>query len=164
MISPGIITINGELQPLGQYTNIPSTYRELITHLEGFSLDEVHPGFVHPVIHRSSALRSVGGYDTQFLSGKQSYEDDSLLIGYIYYMGTKNNWRPKCYLNSWVYHATMAQRMFLPDRHLDFSINEKGLFLQYGAYGLKQLSEIHSHSTDFEQIIHRYVHEEDEHD
>mgnify|MGYP001281113204 CR=1 FL=1 len=161
MISPGIITINGELQPLGQYTHIPSTYPELITHLEGLSLDEVHPGFVHPVIHRASALRSVGGYDTQFLRGKQGYEDDSLLLGYVYYMGTKNQWRPNCYLKSWVYHATMAQRMSLPDKHIDFAINEKGLFQQYGAYGLKQLSQIHSNPTGFEQIIHRYIHEEE---
>ncbi|OAB40044.1 hypothetical protein PMSD_03080 [Paenibacillus macquariensis subsp. defensor] len=161
MISPGIITITGELQPLRQYTTIPSTYRELITHLESLSVDEVHMGFVHPVIHRASALQSVGGYDTQFLSGKQGYEDDSLLIGYVYYMGTKNNWRPKCYLKSWVYHATLAQRMSLPDRHIDFAINEKGLFQQYGAYGLKQLSEIHSNSADFEQLIHRYILEEE---
>ncbi|MEC0094296.1 glycosyltransferase family protein [Paenibacillus macquariensis] len=161
MISPGIITITGELQPLGQYTTIPSTYRELITHLESLSVDEVHLGFVHPVIHRANALQSVGGYDTQFLSGKQGYEDDSLLIGYVYYMGTKNNWRPKCYLKSWVYHATLAQRMSLPDRHIDFAINEKGLFQQYGAYGLKQLSEIHSNSADFEQLIHRYILEEE---
>lgn len=161
MISPGIITINGELQPRGQFTTIPPTYGELITHLESLSLDEVHPGFVHPVVHRADALRSVGGYDTQFLRGKQGYEDDSLLLGYVYYMGTKNQWRPKCYLKSWVYHATMAQRMSLPDKHLDFALNEKGLFQQYGAYGLKQLSEIHSNSAGFEQMIHRYIQEEE---
>jgi len=161
MISPGIITITGELQPLGQYTIIPSTYRELITHLESLSVEEVHTGFVHPVIHRASALQSVGGYDTQFLRGKQGYEDDSLLLGYVYYMGTKNKWRPKCYLKSWVYHATMAQRMSLPDKQVDFSLNEKGLFQQYGVYGLRRLCEIHSNSDGFKTIIDRYIHGED---
>ncbi len=161
MLSPGIITINGELQPLGQYTTIPSTYGELITHLESLSKDEIHSGFVHPVVHKSSALQAVGGYDIEFLRGKQGYEDDSLLLGYVYYMGTRNHWRPKCYLKSWVYHATMAQRMSLPDKHIDFALNEKGLFQQYGAYGLKQLSNIHLNPEGFEQMIHRYIHEED---
>ncbi|WP_438350062.1 hypothetical protein ACP8HI_05170 [Paenibacillus sp. FA6] len=161
MLSPGIITMNGELQPIGQNTTIPSSVSELIAQLESLSIDLVHPGFVHPVVHKATALRSIGGYDIQFLQGKQGYEDDSLLLGYSYYMGTRNNWRPKCYLKSWVYHATMAQRMSLHDKHIDFALNAKGLFQQYGAYGLKRLSDIHSDYIRFEQIIQRFISEED---
>ncbi|MDQ0268280.1 hypothetical protein [Cytobacillus purgationiresistens] len=157
MISPGILTMNGELQPLNLYTAIPDNTDDLIALLGKMNRDEVHERFVHPVIHKASILRVIGGYDTRFLQGKQGYEDDSLLLGYAYYMGTRTNWRPKCYLKSWVYHATMAQRGTFTDRHLDFSINEQGLIRQYGAYGLKRLSNIHQNSSVFDMLLQDFL-------
>jgi len=159
MVSPGILTISGEMQPLGNFVEIPEDTSELISLLAKWVRDEVHERFVHPVIHKSQILKEVGGYDTQFLKGKQGYEDDSLLLGYLYYMGTRTNWRPKCYLKSFVYHAGMAQRMSLPDKSIDFDLNEKGLIKQYGAYGLKQLSHIHENSSSFKLILDKFMEE-----
>ncbi|RTE00421.1 glycosyltransferase [Paenibacillus whitsoniae] len=156
MISPGILTQYGELQPIGNSAIIPETIEELIKLLEDSARNEVHEGFVHPVVHKANALREIGGYDTRFIKGKQGYEDDSLLVGYLYYMGTRTNWRPKCYLKSLVYHATMAQRMSLPDKHLDFDLNGVGLFFQHGAHGLKQLSKIHKNATTFDLLLEKF--------
>lgn len=156
IVSPGILTSNGEMQPLGQHIQIPSESSELISLLESLASDKIIEGFVHPVIHQSQILKEIGGYDTQFLRGQQGYEDDSLLLGYSYYMGTRLNWRPKCCLNSWVYHATMAQRMSLPDKEIEFTLNEAGLFHQYGAYGLKRLAKIHQNSSLFEQLFEKF--------
>ncbi len=62
-------------------------------------------------------------------------------------------------LKSWVYHATMAQRMSLPDKHLDFELNEKGLVHQYGIYGLKHLSNLHKNPSAFEHLIQKSLNE-----
>ncbi len=156
MLSPGIMTKYGELQPLNSYIELPSESSEVIQYLEQLSRNQVVERFVHPVIHKASVLKEIGGYDTNFLKGKQGYEDDSLLLGYLYFMGTRTNWKPKCYLKSWVYHATMAQRMSLTDKHLDFELNEEGLYHQYGAYGLKHLSKLYSNSTVFQQLLDKY--------
>ncbi|OPA73070.1 hypothetical protein BVG16_30870 [Paenibacillus selenitireducens] len=153
MISPGIVTMYGELQPISEEIAIPDNAAALIALLGDLNREEIREGFVHPVVHKASILREIGGYDTRFLRGKQGYEDDSLLLGYLYYMGTRSNWRPKCYLKSWVYHATMAQRMSLPDKHLEFALNEEGLIRQYGAYGLKRLSIIHRNPSAFETLL-----------
>ena len=160
MLSPGILTLSGELQPIGSRIQLPATYIELIEVLNQLPRAEISVGFVHPVVHKSAVLQQIGGYDTDFLKGKQGYEDDSLLLGYLYYMGTRSGWRPKCLLSSWVYHATMAQRMSLPDRHEQFHLNEKGLFQQYGAYGMRQLSAIHANAPHFKELIHKYTAEE----
>ncbi|WP_211745662.1 hypothetical protein [Paenibacillus sp. Marseille-Q4541] len=157
MVSPGIVTRNGELQPIRHVTSVPDNNADLINLLKQLNRDEMVEGFVHPVIHKSSILREIGGYDTRFLQGKQGYEDDSLLLGYCYYMGTRTNWRPKCCLKSWVYHATLAQRMTLPDKHVDFALNEQGLILQYGAYGLKRLSNIHQNPSAFDTLLHKIL-------
>ncbi|MCS7460416.1 hypothetical protein N0M98_09705 [Paenibacillus doosanensis] len=157
LVCPGILTSGGELQPLGLYGTVPQQTDELIAYLESLSRNEIREGFVHPVVHKSAALREVGGYDTRFMKGKQGYEDDSLLVGYSFYMGTRNRWKPKCCLHSWVYHATMAQRMSLPDRHADFTLNETGLFQKYGAYGLEQLSALYPNSKVFEQLLQKFV-------
>ncbi|MDR6881951.1 methyltransferase domain-containing protein [Bacillus sp. 3255] len=143
MISPGIVTKVGDMQPIGGHIEVPAHLSDLCLLLEGLARDEIYEGFVHPVIHKVKVLHEVGGYDIKFLKGKQGYEDDSLLLSYHYYMGTRMNWKPKCNLQSWVYHATMAQRMSLADKHLDFSLNEEGLFNQYGAYGIKKLAKLH---------------------
>jgi hypothetical protein len=157
MVSPGILTSSGELQPLNQFTVLPENTTDLISLLEGFSKDEVRERFVHPVIHRAEVLKTIGGYDLQFLKGKQGYEDDSLLLGYYYYMGTRTKWRPKCFLKSWVYHATMAQRMSVPDKDLDFKANKEGLFVQYGAYGMKHLSHLHQNTPFFDSLLKEFL-------
>ncbi|MBJ9993538.1 hypothetical protein [Paenibacillus sp. S28] len=157
MISPGIVTMYGELQPIGIETEIPDNSLDLIPFLMDLQRDEIREGFVHPVVHKARILREIGGYDTQFLRGKQGYEDDSLLLGYYYYLGTRNNWRPKCYLKSWVYHATMAQRMTLPDKHMEFALNEEGLIRQYGAHGLRSLSNIHQNPAAFDHLLQKFL-------
>ncbi|MEJ9216913.1 hypothetical protein P4H46_01610 [Paenibacillus glucanolyticus] len=157
MVSPGIVTSSGELQPLKEFIQLPETPEHLMTALQQLSREGTAYGFVHPVVHNAEILRRIGGYDTRFLPGKQGYEDDSLLLGMRYYMGIRSEWRPKCCLESWVYHATMAQRMSLQDKHIDFSINEEGLFHQYGAYGLRELAEIHRDSQGFLQLFHKYT-------
>ncbi|WP_235613081.1 hypothetical protein [Paenibacillus sp. LC231] len=157
MVSPGIVTSSGELQPLGAYILLPDTPEGICETLQQLPREGTADGFVHPVVHRADILREIGGYDPRFLSGKQGYEDDSLLLGMRYYMGTRTKWRPKCCLESWVYHATMAQRMSLPDKYIDFSKNENGLFHQYGAYGLRELADIHHGSEGFLQLFRKFT-------
>ncbi|WP_164545609.1 hypothetical protein [Paenibacillus albus] len=157
MISPCIVTESGHLHPidnqkpavqLPEGKKLENMLLLLEEISEQFHSQEPHIGFIHPVIHRSSALRHIGGYDHRFLPGKQGYEDDSLLVGYSYYMGTQNSWRPKCLPTSWVYHATLAQRMTLGDRQEEFQKNLNGLFQQYGAYGLKELARLHGETSN----------------
>lgn len=148
MVCPGILTSQGELHPDKKgkitVTEVPFDNEELMKALlNQLTLDKVVEGFVHPVIHRSEALKAVGGYDTRFLPGKQGYEDDSLLIGYRYYLGTKSNWKPKCLLKTRVFHATLAQRMSLADKNDDFRKNLRGLIYQYGVKGLLELNSIY---------------------
>ncbi|GAB6926142.1 hypothetical protein JCM10914A_01250 [Paenibacillus sp. JCM 10914] len=157
MVSPGILTASGELQPLQEFITLPDDPDELIRTLQHLSREDIAQGFVHPVIHQASVLRQIGGYDTRFLSGKQGYEDDSLLLGMRYYMGTRTAWRPKCCLESWVFHTTMAQRMSLPDKHIDFARNEEGLFRQYGVYGINELLRIHGESDWFRYLHDKYI-------
>lgn len=157
MVSPGIVTSRGELQPLKEFIQLPETSEQWLATLQRLPREGTAYGFVHPVVHNAAILRRIGGYDTRFLPGKQGYEDDSLLLGMRYYMGTRSDWRPKCCLESWVYHATMAQRMSLEDKHIDFSINEEGLFHQYGAYGLRELADIHGGSEGFLELFHKYT-------
>ncbi|WP_232436774.1 glycosyltransferase family 2 protein [Paenibacillus senegalimassiliensis] len=158
MICPGILTSSGELLPLKQQVTLPENEQELLALLASLPQSGVRPGFVHPVIHRREALESVGGYDLRYFAGKQGYEDDSLLIGYANYMGTRTDWRPKCLLSSWVYHATMAQRMSLPDKWTDFDLNRKALLRQYGGYGLEQLALLHD-NPDFKVMLEHYLNE-----
>ncbi len=158
LVSPGILTGYGELQPIGQQLSREAAEAgSMLEVLASLARNEIAHGFVHPVVHNSDILRRIGGYDTSFLRGKQGYEDDSLLLGCCYYMGLRSGWRPACNLNTWVYHATMAQRMSLPDKQLDFALNEQGLLRQYGAYGLKHLAELHGQPGAFEYIASRYV-------
>ncbi|WP_036604534.1 glycosyltransferase family 2 protein [Paenibacillus assamensis] len=157
LISPGILTAEGVLQPLGTHVEVPSSYEQLCSLLNSCSQTSVMSAFVHPVIHRASILRAIGGYDIRFLRGKQGYEDDSLVLGYLYYMGLRSNWRPKCCLASWVYHATLAQRMSLPDKHMHFAQNEQGLLEQYGAHGLEQLQRIYPDSAIFHELLNSWL-------
>ncbi|KJS21270.1 MAG: hypothetical protein VR72_10965 [Clostridiaceae bacterium BRH_c20a] len=158
MVCPGILTSRGELHPEEKertiITDIPLSNQEYMYNmLINLTYEKVLEGFVHPVLHRAEALLAVGGYDTRFLQGKQGYEDDSLLIGYRYYLGTKNNWKPKCCLKTRVYHATLAQRTSLADKNQDFEKNLKGLVYQYGIKGLMELSSIYQENSHFREVI-----------
>jgi len=160
MLSPGILTLSGELQPMdieGSKVEIPQKNADLISLLTQFARDEICEGFVHPIIHKSHILKDVGGYDYRFLKGKQGFEDDSLLLGYLYYMGTRTKWKPKSYLKSWVYHATMVQRMTLHDKDQDFQLNLNGLFYQYGGYGFRHLSKIYNNDANFQMFFEKVL-------
>lgn len=157
MICPGILTSKGELHPEKKekrmVKEIPFGNEEHMNDLlDKLTFDKVVEGFVHPVLHRSEILKAVGGYDTRFLQGKQGYEDDSLLIGYRYYLGTKINWKPKCLLKTRVYHATLAQRASLIDKNQDFQKNLRGLIYQYGVKGLMELNSIYEDNNHFKEI------------
>ncbi len=108
--------------------------------LASFQSDRIERGFNHPCLHKMEVLRAVGGYDTRFLTGKHAFEDDSLLIGYHYYYGTRAAWHPKINCNSFVYHAVGAQRYGLSG---DLFENFDGLVRQYGALGVGVLAELH---------------------
>lgn len=154
MIAPGILTAFGEKHPehKGKKTvNVPNAYDDKLKLLKTLARDKICHGMVHPVIHKSDALKHIGGYDTRLLNGRQGYEDDSILIGYRYYMGTRNGWKPKANLNTFVYHASLAQRMHMDNINEEFEKNLEGLVQQHGIYGLRQLSEIHQ-DPYFKQI------------
>lgn len=128
--------------------NFPKDLDGRIKVLESLQEDTVKEKFVHPVIHRAEVLKEIHPYDVRFLTGKQGYEDDSILLGYNYYIGTKHKWRPKMYMGSCVYHKTLAQRIGLPNIFDEFSKNYMGLKNQYGGYGFEELARIH-HNEDF---------------
>ncbi|WP_020616853.1 hypothetical protein [Paenibacillus daejeonensis] len=157
MICPGIVTSAGELQPLGLRVPPATDAEQWLNLLASLPLGGLAYGFVHPVIHRSEALQAIGGYDTGLLRGRQGYEDDSLLLGYAYYMGTRNEWKPRCCLQSWVYHATMAQRMSLQGKLQDFALNELGLFHLYGINGLRALARLHNKPNLFDELVLKYM-------
>ncbi|MDU5949341.1 MAG: class I SAM-dependent methyltransferase, partial [Paenibacillus macerans] len=157
MICPGLLTAYGELQPLGERIDLPRSPEAILQLLGQLPQEGLKPGFVHPVLHRAELLRELGGYDVRFLQGTQGFEDDSLLLAYAYYMGTRSGWRPKCCLASWVYHATLAQRMSLSNIGTEFLRNEEGLASQYGAYGLRQLSLLHGNHSGFRELFHKYI-------
>lgn len=139
-----------------QTFDFPKDLSERITLLESLQEDRVEEKFVHPVIHNAKVLREIHPYDIRFLTGKQGYEDDSILLGYNYYIGTKHKWRPKLYMGSCVYHKTLAQRTMLPGIYEEFGRNYAGIRTQYGAYGFEQLYRIHNNPqfmNDFEACI-----------
>jgi hypothetical protein len=92
-------------------------------------------GFTHPAIHKVEALKNINYFDGGFLTAKQNFEDDSILLGYRYYMGTRVNWKSKCNLNSCVFHKIGAQR-FRIEKNDDYNKNLNGFIRQYGAYGM----------------------------
>lgn len=160
MVCPGIVTQFGEVHPLAkniQSVQVPDSTSAIIELCDRLKEDKICQGFVHPVVHKSQVLKEIGGYDTGFLTGKQGYEDDSLLLGYSYYLGTKRAWKPKCYLESYVYHASLAQRATLENIHAEFAANKEGLFRQYGAYGFKQLARIHN-NAEFLRLFDQFRH------
>lgn len=144
VISCGIVDKVGSMAFANKRVEkLPADPDKIDEYLSTLTTDSVKPGFTHPCIHNSSILKEVGGYNTHFLVGKQIFEDDSLLLGYFYYYGTKNKWQPKVCYKSMVYHAIAAQRLGV--EHTMWQ-NFQGLVKQYGAMGLKHLSQIHTSS------------------
>jgi hypothetical protein len=110
------------------------------TYFAKYVRNEIGRGLVHPCVHRAQVLKAVGGYDTRFLKGQQGFEDDSLLVSYHYYYGTRANWVPKISYNSVVYHAIGGQRFGMDE---NLYSNYAGLVSQYGAMGINVLSNVH---------------------
>lgn len=136
-----IVDVRGYMKYLERWVKeVPYELGQLQHMLEGLKSNDVINGFNHPCIHKSSILKEVGGYDTSFLKGMQCFEDDSLLLGYYYYYGTRASWKPKVVCSSVVYHEVGGQRYELKD---SIMINYNGLVKQYGAIGLKHLSWVH---------------------
>lgn len=140
VISCGIIDKSGNMPFLGKTTAIPVRDSIGDNFLKHHCEDSIIHGFSNPCIHVSKILKKTGGYNSSFLTGKQCFEDDSMLLGYYYYYGTKQNWYPKINYNSVVYHDIAGQRIGLSDNVI---INFNGLVRQYGAMGLKHLSILH---------------------
>lgn len=156
LVAPRILFIEEltrKYKVLGNDSDIefPNNLGERLDILNAFKEDKIVEGFVHPIIHNAKILKEIHPYDVKFLIGKQGFEDDSIVLGYNYYMGTRNKWKPKINYNSCVYHKTMAQRMILKDLHEETMKNLNGLYAQYGAYGFDELKRIHN-SELFEQL------------
>lgn len=142
VIGCGIVDQAGETPFLDRAPSpVPQAPEELDAYLEKIRCPLVIPGFTNPCIHNAEILKETGGYNARYLTGKHAYEDDSMLLGYYYYYGTKADWKPKVSFHSVVYHAVAGQRMVLGD---DLSINYIGLIRQYGGVGLKHLSRLHT--------------------
>jgi len=155
MIAPGILTAFGELHPEQKgikSIEIPSDYSSILALLPLLTTDSLAEGLVHPVIHKAETLKAIGGYDTRFLTGQQGFEDDSLLLGYRFYMGVRNNWKPKACLKTRVFHKSLAQRVYLQNMQSECAKNLEGLIKQYGVYGLEQLDRMHCNKT-FEATV-----------
>jgi hypothetical protein len=154
MVSCGIVDQTGTLSFINKTTSsTPKDFALMDDYLIELREDVVVHGFTNPCIHKSSILKHTGGYNTQFLVGKQAFEDDSMLLGYYYYYGTKNNWKPKVCYKSVVYHAVAGQRMGMGDSVM---INFMGLTRQYGAMGLKHLSELHTSQWHIQFFTSQY--------
>jgi hypothetical protein len=144
LMSSGIIDKNGWVHFREDFAGLPpEDFDELDKFLDGLRRKAMVDGFTHPCIHRSQMLKSVGGINRGFLKGKMAMEDDSILLGYHYYLGTRNNWRPKINFNAMCVHDVAAQRLNLDidDGGME---NLRGLVLMYGAMGLRKLAGIHS--------------------
>ncbi len=140
LVCCGIVDKNGYMPFLNKKTEKPEDVNGYDSFLESLRTDTVLHGFTNPCVHVSSILKETGGYNAAFLKGRQCYEDDSMLLGYYYYYGTKNAWHPKINFNSVVYHAVAGQRL---DVGGNVMINYNGLVRQYGAMGIKALSTLH---------------------
>lgn len=140
MLSCGIVDRAGVIPFSGRTAKLPPNGVITADFLASLAEDRMVCGFNNPCMHRSQALRAAGGYDPKFLTGKSCFEDDSMLLGYYYYCGVRAAWRPKVDLSAMVYHATATQWVGLGYNQLD---NFGGLVRQYGAMGLKHLSELH---------------------
>jgi len=142
VIGCGIVDQFGQMPFQTAITQIPpSNLNEFDDYLIKLRTNSIVHGFTHPCVHNLDILKEIGGLDTALLKGKQAFEDDSLLLGYHYYYGTKANWKPKVNYNTVVYHEIGGQRYGLTDNVM---INFEGLIKQYGAMGLRQLASLHA--------------------
>lgn len=162
LVAPGILTANGELAPgVRRVVVLEAAWWEQSAAIQGSLRQWREPravqAFVHPVLHRSEALRAIGGYDTRFLRGMQGYEDDSLLLGHRLRLGIARDWRPKCWLGARVFHATLAQRMTVGNLAQSVVVNLNGLLAQYGVVGLEQLAALYPANGEFRQLADRIV-------
>lgn len=141
LISCGIVDQKGFMPFLERQIPSPQVPLSTAEFLAEQRTDRVIPGFTNPCVHVSEILKETGGYQAEFLKGNHCFEDDSMLLGYYYYYGTKRNWYPKVNFNSVVYHAVAGQRLGV-DGKMD--LNFQGLIRQYGFMGLKALSTLHT--------------------
>ncbi len=142
IISCGIVDQHGTLGFIGKKAPPPpGTLEQMDAYLSQLQEDAVVPGFTNPCIHKADILKETGGYHYQFLTGKQAFEDDSMLLGYYYYYGIRSHWKPKVCFHSVVYHAIAGQRLGMGDNVM---VNYAGLVKQYGAMGIKHLAELHT--------------------
>ncbi|HWQ78763.1 MAG TPA: hypothetical protein VN381_08090 [Anaerovoracaceae bacterium] len=141
LISCGIVDKEGHMPFLNKEVTLPDAFAQRMDFLDSLRTDSIVPGFTNPCVHVSEILKEAGGYNAAVLKGLQCFEDDSMLLGYYYYYGTKRGWYPKINYNSVVYHAVAGQRLTMKDNVL---INYNGLVKQYGIMGLKALSTLHS--------------------
>jgi len=132
---------------------IPTDLEALDNYLLKLRVDSVVYGFTHPCVHKLDILKEIGGLNTSLLKGKQAFEDDSLLLGYHYYYGTKANWKPSVNYNTVVYHEIGGQRYDLTD---SLMVNFEGLVRQYGAMGLKQLANLHTNDWSVRFFTDQY--------
>jgi len=140
MVSCGIVDSQGNMPFLNKTAVLPQAKEEYDAFLQGLREDIILHGFTNPCIHVSQILKKAGGYNPSFFKGGQCFEDDSMLLGYYYYYGTRQNWYPKINFNSVVYHAIAGQRLNMVG---DVMVNFNGLVKQYGLMGLKHLSALH---------------------
>lgn len=139
MVCSGIIDREGNIPVLGKKVKLPQELGSCFDFLLDLREDKILQGLTHPCIHVAPILKEVGGYDPVFLKGKQCFEDDSLLLGYYYYYGTRKKWYPKINFNSVSYHAVAGQRLSVSD---DIMVNLRGIIRQYGAMGIRTLSDL----------------------
>lgn len=140
LISCGIVDQKGNLPFLNKKATVPEGMHDFDDFLASLKTNQVVRGFTNPCVHVSAILKETGGYNAAFLKGHQCFEDDSMLLGYYYYYGTKRSWYPVVNYNSVVYHAVAGQRL---DVRGNVMINFNGLVRQYGAMGVKALVSIH---------------------
>lgn len=141
VISCGIVDKHGIMPFLDKPTIPPQDFSQYDVFLANLRTDSIVHGFANPCIHVSRILKEIGGYNPMFLKGRQCFEDDSMLLGYYYYYGSRHNWYPKINYNSVIYHAVAGQRLGIQGNVM---INFNGLVKQYGLMGLKALSTLHS--------------------
>jgi hypothetical protein len=153
LISCGIVDKQGNLPFLGKTAVLPDANKPLDAFLQDLRENSIIHGFTNPCVHVSKILKETGGYDPHFLKGRQCFEDDSVLLGYYYYYGTKRNWYPKISYQSVVYHAVAGQRLNVDGNILD---NLNGLIKQYGAMGLKSLGTLHQSAWHKSFFLRRY--------
>lgn len=140
LIGCGVVDENGEMLYLGAKAPVPpKDTSDMDDYLKALCCNTLADGYTNPCIHKTKVLEKAGGYDADFLTGKHAFEDDSMLLGYFYYYGFAAKWQPKVLYKSVVYHQVAGQRITEGD---EVMVNYNGLVRQYGAMGLKHLSEM----------------------